>query len=71
MVVFDPILIIYQIISLQCFYYLSMAIFLSLLHAIFDIKISLDHFFTPRFINFISMIGWIETMCAIFSAIAG
>lgn len=68
---FDPILISYQIVCLQCFFYLSMAVFLSLLYAIFDFKISLDHFFTPRFINFISMIGWIETACFIASAIAG
>ena len=68
---FDPILISYQIVCLQCFFYLSMAVFLSFFYAIFDFKISLDHFFTPRFINFISMIGWIETGCFIASAIAG
>ena len=71
MAIFDPILITYQILCLQCFFYLAMAVFLSLLYAIFDLKISLDHFFTPRFINFISMIGWIETGCFIASAVAG
>lgn len=69
--IFDPILIVLQIVALQCLFYLSMGTLLGIFHAIFDIKVSLDHFFTSKFINFTSYVGWIETITAALSAIAG
>ena len=69
--IFDPVLITYQIVALQCFYYLAMGTLLGVFHALFDIRISLDHLFTPKFVNFVSTIGWIETICTLASAVAG
>lgn len=68
---FDPVLILYQIVALQCFHYLAMGTLLGMFHAVFDINVSLDHFFTPRYINFVSMVGLIETATTIITGIAG
>ncbi|KAJ1436849.1 integral membrane protein S linking to the trans Golgi network-domain-containing protein [Ochromonadaceae sp. CCMP2298] len=68
---FDPVLITYQIVSLQCFHYLAMGTLLGVFHAIFDLNVSLDHFFTPRFVNFVSVAGWIETLAILLSGLAG
>ena len=69
--VFDPVLISYQIIALQCFHYLAMGTLLGIFHAIFDINVSLDHFFTPRYVNFVTMVGLIEAASVIITGIAG
>ncbi len=71
MSVFDPLLIIYQIICMQCFYYLAFGTLLGLCHAMFDIKVSLDHFFTPKYINLVSFMGWIEVLCILLTGVAG
>lgn len=68
---FDPLLIVYQIICLQCFYYLSMGTLLGAGHAIFDINMSLGQFFSSSEINFISVNGWIVTSATLLSAAIG
>lgn len=68
---FDPILIICQIVSLQSFFYLSMTMCLSIIYALLDIPISLDHLFNPRFNEFVTSLGWIATLTSLFSAVAG
>eukprot|EP01039_Chlorochromonas_danica_P001083 gene1084-1173_t len=68
---FDPLLILYQIISLQCFNYLALGTLLGLCHALFDIKISLDHFFTSKHLNFVSWEGWMEIFCLFSTALIG
>ncbi len=68
---FDPGLIICQIASLQCFFYLAMGTMFGVFHAIFDINLSLDHFFTAKHIHFLSMFGWIENFCALGAAVVG
>lgn len=68
---FDPVFIIAQITAMQCFFYLSMGTLWGLCHIVFDTPVSLDHFFTPEYINFVSVRGWIETFCTILSAISG
>jgi len=68
---FDPLLITFQIVSLQCFHYLAMGTVLGIFHAVFDINVSLDHFFTSRFVNFTTMVGLLETSAAILTGIAG
>ncbi len=45
---FTPKLIIYQIIAMQCFYYLAMGGIYGIFHFIFGSPISLDHYFTTR-----------------------
>ena len=68
---FDPILILYQIESLQCFHYLAMGTVLGIFHAVFDINVSMDHFFTSHFVNFTTMVGCLEAFAAIITGIAG
>jgi hypothetical protein len=69
--VFDPLFILAQIIAMQSFFYLSMGTFLGLCHLFFDTPVSLDHFFTPRYVNFVTIYGWIETFCTLLSAVSG
>ena len=68
---FDPVFIMYQIIAMQCFYYLAMGTLWGLCHVIFDTPVSLDHFFTAKYINFVSISGWIEVSCTLIMAIIG
>jgi len=68
---FDPMFIIYQIIAIQCFYYLAMGTLWGLCHVIFDTSVSLDHFFTAKYINFVTISGWIEVTCTLIMAIIG
>jgi hypothetical protein len=68
---FDPVLILYQIVALQCFHYLAMGTLLGIFHAVFDINVSLDHFFTGRHVHFLTLVGWIEAATAILAGIAG
>jgi len=71
MMMFDPVFIMYQIIAMQCFYYLAMGTLWGLCHVIFDTPVSLDHFFTAKYINFVSISGWIEVSCTLIMAIIG
>lgn len=68
---FDPIYIIYQIICLQCFYYLAMGTILGLAHAVFDMNVSLDHFFSSKYVNFMTFNGWIESFCILGTGLIG
>mmetsp|Transcript_2402 Transcript_2402/g.3999 ORF Transcript_2402/g.3999 Transcript_2402/m.3999 type:complete len:151 (-) Transcript_2402:74-526(-) len=68
---FDPLLISLQIVALQCFHYLAMGTVLGIFHAVFDINVSMDHFFTARFINFTTTTGFLATAAAILTGIAG
>ena len=70
-VVFDPILIVLQIFSLQCFFYLAMGTLWGIMHVLFSSAVSLDHFFTPKYVNFVSVSGWIESISAILCAVVG
>ena len=69
--VFDPIYIIFQIISVQCAYYLAMGTLWGLCHVIFETTISLDHFFTPKYIHFTSFAGFVDVLCTFLSAMLG
>lgn len=68
---FDPVLILYQIISLQCFHYLAMGTLLGICHTVFDLNVSLDHFFTGRHVNFVTAVGWTESIVTVGAGIAG
>jgi hypothetical protein len=68
---FDPLLITYQIISLQCFHYLAWGTLLGVFHAVFDLNVSMDHFFTPKYINFMTIFGLIETASVLLTGITG
>ena len=68
---FDPVLIVYQIVCLQSFYYVIMGTLLGISHAIFDIQVSLDHFFNPDFVTFNSWNGWTIIVCTFLGALGG
>ena len=68
---FDPIYIIYQIICMQCSYYVVMGTIWGLCHAFLDHPVSLDHFFSPNYIEFTTFSGWIDVICTFLSAVAG
>jgi hypothetical protein len=69
--IFDPVFIIFQIVCLQCFYYLAMGTLLGMCHAVFDINVSLDHFFTSKYVNFLTFNGWLENFCILGSGLIG
>jgi len=71
MAIFDPVLIVLQICSLQCFYYLAMGTMWGIMHVLFSSAVSLDHFFTPKYVDFVTMSGWIETVSALLCAVVG
>jgi len=68
---FDPLFIVYQIVAMQCFFYLSMGTLWGVLHAIFGFPVSMDHFFTPRYVNFHSPGGWLECFCILSCGVIG
>lgn len=68
---FDPLYITYQILCMQCFYYLALGTCLGFCHAIFDINVSMDYFFTAEHVSFVTTIGWIEIICLLASALIG
>jgi hypothetical protein len=70
-IAFDPVLIFYQMVCFQCFYYFSVGTLLGLFHAVFDINVSLRHIFTPKYINFVTSHGLIETTCTLVASVVG
>ena len=71
MAIFDPILILLQITSLQCFFYLAMGTLWGVMHVLFSSAVSLDHFFTPKYVNFVTLTGWVESISALLCAVVG
>ena len=69
--IFDPLLIICQIIALQCYYYLAMGTAIGITHSLFDKDISLDNFFTPRYTDLTTVEGWLEALCMLITSLAG
>ena len=68
---FDPILIILQIISMQCgYYFLKGSIFVAA-DTVFDVNLSLDHLFTGQYIQLTAFSGVLESCVNFLSAAAG
>jgi hypothetical protein len=68
---FDPVLIVYQIVCIQALYYLFMGTLLGIFHTIFDIQVTLDHFFNPEFVTFDTWGGWTIIFCTFLGALGG
>ena len=68
---FDPLFIISQIVAMQCFYYLGMGTLWGGAYVTFGLPISLDHFFTAKYINFTTYSGWAQALCFISAAVVG
>jgi len=69
--VFLPTLIVLQIVSVQCFYYLAMGTVWGVCHIVFGYPMSLDHFFTDKHINFVTISGWLESFNTMACAVSG
>lgn len=69
--VFQPALIVLQIIALQCFYYLAMGLLWGVAHIVFDQPLAMNRFFTSEYTGFGSWSGWCNTVCTIVSGIFG
>lgn len=69
--IFDPQLIIYQIIALQCFFYLALGSNLGIFHVIFDTPISLNHLFSPRYHSLASSSGFPTSSCLLLAGVSG
>jgi len=68
---FDPILIVLQMISMQCgYYFLKGSVFVAA-DTVFDVNLTLDHFFTGRYIQLTVFSGILESCINFLSAVAG
>jgi hypothetical protein len=67
----NPRLIIYQIVALQCGYYLALGALFAVAHVLFGTYISLDHIFTAKYMNPESAHGWIGIAATVLAAFAG
>ena len=67
----DVVLIFYQIIGIQAFYYLGYGTLLGIFHIIFGCSVTLDRFFTPNYLNFESSEGVIEVFLMVLSSVIG
>jgi hypothetical protein len=68
---FDPLYIVLQIVCLQCLFYLGMGTIWELVHTFTKVPVSLDHFFSTNYINFVSYSGWIEILSMLLAGIFG
>lgn len=67
----NPKLIVCQMTSLQCGYYLAFGAALGFSHVVFGASLSLDHFFTAKHMNPQLATGWIGIAATIFASLAG
>mmetsp|Transcript_64921 Transcript_64921/g.130526 ORF Transcript_64921/g.130526 Transcript_64921/m.130526 type:complete len:150 (-) Transcript_64921:280-729(-) len=67
----DPKLIIYQMLALQASYYISLGVLLGGAHVLFGTSLSLDHFFTAKHMNYESATGWVGIAATVMAALAG
>ena len=68
---FDPQLITYQIVALQCFFYVALGSNLGIFHVIFETPISLNHFFSARYYSFALSSGFSTSSCLVLAGISG
>ncbi|KAK8551214.1 hypothetical protein V6N12_039867 [Hibiscus sabdariffa] len=69
--VWDPWLIVAQIVCLQCLYYLTLGVFLSFLVGTHVSRMSLVYFFDFATLTSSTLVGWCVIASFLFSAIAG
>jgi len=68
---FDPLLIVYQIMALQCFYYLALGTCLIVLHSIMSEPLSLDQIFSGQAVNFVSATGNVNVVSVLLTSVCG
>ncbi|XP_030526167.1 protein SYS1 homolog isoform X1 [Rhodamnia argentea] len=70
-VAWDPWLIVAQIVCLQCLYYLTLGLFLSLLVGTRVSRMSLVYFFDFAAVSTSTVTGWSVIACFVLTAVAG
>jgi hypothetical protein len=68
---FDPILVILQIISLQCLFYFSLGTAIAAVHLLVDKHVSLQYFFSPSYSNLATVDGVAEAFCVLMASLTG
>lgn len=68
---FNPRLILSQIISLQSFHYLVLGIIFQINHVLFATSITIDRIFTTKYIDVWSAEGWIDNSAILLSSLIG
>ena len=71
MIQWDPVLIMCQIMAVQCFNYLALGTLLSLAHIVLDTPVSIDHFFAPHYTHMTSLNGGTDCLCMLLTSIVG
>eukprot|EP00884_Botryococcus_braunii_P022006 jgi/Botrbrau1/848/Bobra.0352s0042.1 len=68
--VWDPVLIIAQIVTLQCLFYISLGLLLFLLAGSYMLHLTVSHFFDDKWVHVGSWSGWMVIVSNIANALA-
>jgi hypothetical protein len=68
---FNPRLILSQIISLQSFHYLVLGVIFQINHVLFATSITMDRIFTAKYLDVWSAAGWIDNAAVLMSSLIG
>jgi hypothetical protein len=68
---FNPRLILSQIIALQSFHYVVLGIIFQVNHVLFATSITLDRIFTSKYLDIWSALGWIDNAAVLMSSVIG
>lgn len=68
---FRPGLILSQIVTLQCLFYVVLGVIFELNHALFATSITMDRIFTAKFLDVWSALGWIDNAAVLTSSFVG
>ena len=68
---FQPVLIVLQIVTMQCFFYLGMGTLNAVCHVVFELPVNMDHFFTDEYVNFGTLTGFLNCLMNMASGVIG
>jgi hypothetical protein len=68
---FNPRLILSQIIALQSFHYVVLGIIFQVNHVLFATSITLDRIFTSKYLDIWSALGWVDNAAVLMSSVIG
>ena len=60
-----------QIFTVQCLFYVGQGLLLGIFHVIFSCSVTLDRFFTDKYLDFASSEGIVELLILLLSAVLG
>lgn len=66
---FNPNLILYQMLVIQCFHYVFFGFVIQTNHLFFGTSVTLDRMFTTKYLNFWSAEGWIDNYAVLLTFI--